>query len=455
MKRFSIVWVMLLVAAVTFAQKPKYVFYFIGDGMGVNVVNATEYYLGAIEGKIGTTKLLFPSFPYSGVLTSYSANSDVTDSSAAGTALSTGHKTNNGYMGVTPDKKPVQNIAEKAKAKGKKVAVLTTVSVDHATPGAFYAHQPSRGMLYEIACDLPKAGFDFYGGSGFLKPAPEGKTPIWDLFKDAGYTVARGLNDYDQKASSTDKMILLLPENYSNVEFPYSIDQKPGDMNLADLTKKAVDFVTKGKNNKGFFMMVEGGMIDHALHTNDGACAVKEVVDFDNAIKVAYEFYQKYPKETLIVVTADHNTGGICTGTHLERLQYQTCSVDALSNEIAKLRKKDNVTWDDAKALLKEKMGFWTKVPITWDQEYRIFREYGETFVNKQEKIEETLYARTHSFASLAKRIMNEAADLSWTTGGHTADYVPLFAVGAGAENFTGRLDNTEVPKRLEKVAGY
>lgn len=456
MRKFVLTGALLLLAVFGFAQKAKYVFYFIGDGMGVNVVNATEVYLGAVEGKIGTTKLVFPSFPISGVATSYSANSDVTDSSAAGTALSTGNKTKNGYMGVTPDKKPVQNIAEKAKAKGKKVAVLTTVSVDHATPAAFYAHQPNRGMYYEIANDLPKSNFDFFAGSGFLKPAPEGKTPIWELFDKAGYKVARGLQDYEAKAPTSDKMILLLPENYSQVEFPYSIDQKPGDMNLADLTTKAVEFVTKGKNNKGFFMMVEGGMIDHALHTNDGACALKEVIDFDNAINVAYEFYKKYPKETLIVVAADHNTGGIAVGTQLQKLQYQKCSVNVLSDEIAKLLKSEKrATWEEVKALLSDKLGFWTKVPLSWDQERRLYLEYGETFINKREKIEETLYARTQSFASLAKRILNESSDLGWTTTGHTGDLVPVYAVGAGAENFTGRLDNTDIPKRISKIAGY
>ncbi len=456
MRKFVLTGALLLLAVLGFAQKAKYVFYFIGDGMGVNVVNATEVYLGAIEGKIGTTQLLFPSFPFSGVATSYSANSDVTDSSAAGTALSTGNKTKNGYMGVNPDKQPVQSIAEKAKAKGKKVAILTTVSIDHATPAVFYAHQPSRGMYYEIATDLAKSNFDYFAGSGFLNPTPKDKTPIWDLFDKAGYKVARGLKDFDEKAASADKMILLLPENYDQGEFPFAIDRKPGDMNLDDLTKKAVDFVTKGKNNKGFFMMVEGGLIDHALHPNDGASSIKEVIDFDNAIKVAYEFYKKYPKETLIVVAADHNTGGVSVGTQLQKLQYQKCSVNALSGEIAKLRKSDNtVTWEEVKALLKEKLGFWDQVKLSWDQERSLYLEYGETFVNKKDKIEETLYARTHALASLAKRILNESADLRWTTTGHTGDFVPVFAVGVGAENFTGRLDNTDIPKRISKVAGY
>ena len=134
----------------------------------------------------------------------------MTDSSAAGTALATGAKTYNGAIGMDDDKNVLQTVAEKAKKSGKKVGVTTSVSVDHATPAAFYAHQPNRSMYYEIALDLPKAGFDFYAGGGFLKPATTAdkkEAPsIFPIMEEAGYTIARGLDEYKTKAADAKKM---------------------------------------------------------------------------------------------------------------------------------------------------------------------------------------------------------------------------------------------------------
>lgn len=170
MKRLFYFFLFVCVAVIANAQA-KYVFYFIGDGMGVNQVNGTAdvpcrnperaHWCGAFA---------FHPFPVGTMATTFSATNSVTDSSAAGTALSTGEKTYNGAIGMDDQKNPLQTVAEKAKKAGKKVGVTTSVSVDHATPAAFYAHQPDRNMYYEIATDLPKAGFDFYAGAGFLKP---------------------------------------------------------------------------------------------------------------------------------------------------------------------------------------------------------------------------------------------------------------------------------------------
>ena len=169
-------------------------------------------------------------------------------------------------------------------------------------------------MYYEIALDLPKANFDFYAGGGFLKPTTtfdNKKAPsIFPIFEEAGYTVARGYNDYKAKSQNAEKMILIQEEGANPSCLPYAIDRKDNDLTLAQITESAIDFLTKGKN-KGFFLMVEGGKIDWACHANDAATVFNEVKDMDNAIKVAYEFYKKHPKETLIVVTADHETGGL------------------------------------------------------------------------------------------------------------------------------------------------
>ena len=318
MKRVFYSLIALLLTGMVYAQQAKYVFYFIGDGMGVNQVNGTEMYLAEQEGRIGVTPLLFTTFPVASVATTFSTTNSVTDSSAAGTALATGAKTYNGAIGMDDQKNVLQTVAEKAKKAGKRVGVTTSVSVDHATPAAFYAHQPNRSMYYEIALDLPKAGFDFYAGGGFLKPHTtfdKKKAPsIFPIIEEAGYTVARGLDEYQEKATAAKKMVLIQKEGARPDCLPYAIDRKEGDLTLAQITESAISFLTKEKN-KGFFLMVEGGKIDWACHGNDPATAFEEVIDMDNAIKVAYEFYKKHPKETLIVVTADHETGGLGLGT--------------------------------------------------------------------------------------------------------------------------------------------
>lgn len=454
--------VLTLTAALTLAmhaQQAKYVFYFIGDGMGVNQINATEMYLAEKNGRIGTESLLMTTFPVVTVATSYSATNSVTDSSAGGTALATGQKTYNGAIGVDANREPITSVAQWAKESGKRVGVLSSVSIDHATPAAFYAHQPDRNMYYEIATDLPKAGFDFYGGSGFLVPDKKGQKNIYTLFKEAGYTVAKGLKDYNEKAQGAKKLILMQEEGAEADALPFAIDRKSGDMTLADLTRSAIDFLTKG-DNKGFFLMVEGGKIDWACHSNDPATAFEEVVDMDQAVKVAYDFYKKHPKETLIAISADHETGGIVLGTgryelKLKALACQRQSVDELSHAVTDLRKEGKTSWDNVKSLLAEKMGFWTELPLTWDQEKALFNAYGESMVDGNPEFEESLYSRIEPLAWAAKKVMSQIAMVGWASGGHSGGYVPVFAIGAGSEKFQGKRDNTDIAKTIRKVAGY
>ncbi len=464
MKRFMYTLLFVLLTGSMYGQQAKYVFYFIGDGMGVNQVNGTEMYLAEKEGRIGVTPLLFTTFPVAGMATTFSATNSVTDSSAAGTALATGAKTYNGAIGMDNDKNVLQTVAEQAKKAGKKVGVTSSVSVDHATPAAFYAHQPSRSMYYEIALDLPKAGFDFYAGAGFLKPtttADKKEAPsIFSIFEESGYTVAKGMDDYQSKVADAQKMVLVQKEGVDPSCLPYAIDRKEGDLTLTEITESAISFLTKGKN-KGFFLMVEGGKIDWACHGNDPATAFEEVIDMDNAIKVAYEFYKKHPKETLIVVTADHETGGLGLGTakyelHLKSLINQKQSQDLLSRSITDLRKMRKVIlWEEMKNFLSEKMGFWKELPVTWEQEKLLRDAYEESFVNKHVVFEESLYAKTEPLAVAAKKVMSEIAMVGWTSTNHTAGYVPVFAVGAGSQLFVGKIDNTEIPKRIAKAAGY
>lgn len=466
MKRFAYTLFFILLAVTLRAQQAKYVFYFIGDGMGLNQVNATEMFLAEQEnGRIGTSPLCFASFPYAGYATTYSATNSITDSSAAGTALATGVKTYNGAIGVNPDKEVVESVAVKAQRSGKRVGVTTSVSIDHATPSAFYAHQESRSWYYEIALDLPKAGFDFYAGSGFLKPDrthDKKKAPsIYPIFAEAGYALARGVEEYQAKRAEADKMILIQQEGADQSSLPYAIDRKEGDLTLKQITESAVDFLMKDGGKKGFFLMVEGGKIDWSCHGNDAATTVREVMDMDEAVKVAYEFYKKHPKETLIVVTADHETGGLGLGyskyeLHWANLIHQQESADALSRSITNLRRQRRIyTWEDIKEFLGEKMGFWKSVKINWEQEKRLRDAFEDSFVKNNVKFEESLYSKTEPLAAVAKQVMSQVALLGWTTSNHSAGYVPVYAVGAGAKAFSGKMDNTDIPKRIAQAAGY
>lgn len=444
----------------------KYVFYFIGDGMGVNQVNGTEMYRAELqENRIGVEPLLFTQFPVATFATTFSATNSVTDSAAAGTALATGKKTFNYAISVDTDKNPIESVAEKAKKAGKKVGIATSVSVDHATPSAFYAHQPDRNRNYEIAQDLMKANFDFYAGGGFLKPTTtfdnQQAPNIFPLFEEAGYTIARGYNDYKSKASQAQKMILIQEEGKDPSCLPYAIDRKKDDLTLAQITESAINFLTKG-NNKGFFLMVEGGKIDWACHSNDAKTVFNEVEDMDEAIKLAYDFYKKHPKETLIIVTADHETGGIVLGTgrsvlNLQALQYQKKSVDDLSKLITDLRKDkaNQISWEDMRTFLSEQMGFWKEVPITWEQEKKLRDEFEKSFVKNKVVFSESLYSKNEPLAACAKEIMNEIAKVGWGSSSHSAGYVPVFAIGAGSQLFGEKIDNTEIPKRIAKAARY
>jgi len=372
MKRILYFLFFALLAVGVNAQQAKYVFYFIGDGMGVNQILGTEMYKAANQGRIGVEPLLFASFPIATVAATYSASNPITDSAAGGTALATGVKTYNSAIGVDKDKKVIASIAEMAKKAGKKVGVTTSVSIDHATPASFYAHQERRQMYYEIATELPKSNFDFFGGSGFLKPNTtiDGKEApsIYPMFDAAGYVIAHGVDEYKAKAATTDKMILVQPNNATRQDcLPYAVDRKSGDLTLAQITESAIDFLTKDKKSKGFFLMVEGGKIDWACHANDIGATFEEVIDMDEAVKVAYEFYQKHPKETLIVISADHETGGLSMGNsnywlYLDKLKNQKCSIEEFSRIVTDYRRDNQgkASWEGVKKLLSDNFGFYT-----------------------------------------------------------------------------------------------
>ena len=464
-RRFTIIMAMMLLVVAASAKKgPKYVFYFIGDGMGTNQVMGIQYYLQDIEGEYGFKPLCFTQFPYAGLVVTYSANSDVTDSAAAGTALASGQKTNNNYLGVLPDREtPVTTIAEMAHQKGIRVAIGTSCSIDHATPGSFYGHRPHRNQYHQIGAQLAESGFDFFGGAQFRAPTARDDSDEGNYAQaeNAGYTIVRGYDEYKQKASSSKKIILFDKEPKSDNALAYAIDRKEGDLKLAEITEAAIDFMMKDPK-KGFFMMMEGGRIDNACHANDPGAYIQEMLDFDEAIKIAYDFYLKHKKETLIVITADHETGGLglTAGdyrTNLKVLQYQKMSKDAFNAHLEKMGRElgDILTWDEVQDELKKYFGFWDTVKLTDKQTDRLRSVYVETFGMGPGELKEGEYFEVDKLTDEAARIMTEAAQISWAAGCHSGSYVPVFAIGAGAELFTGQMDNTEIPMKIKKLAKY
>ena len=453
MKRLSLLFVFALFALLSVAQA-KYVFFFIGDGMGPHQVLATEMYLAELEGRIGRTPLLMTTFPYSGQVATFSTSSGITDSAASGTCLASGSKTNNGMIGQGPDTTDVVSVATRLKEQGWGVGIMTTVTIDHATPSAHYAHTPSRNNYYIIGTQLTESGFDFFGGSGFSRPQDKNNPSapnLYDLCQEKGYLLAGGYAAAKANVGAP-KMIVVPEERLADRSrgagaLPYAIDRQEGDLSLAQIVEVAIEQL--GQHER-FFMMAEGGKIDYACHGNDGGTVLREVVDFDNAIKVAYDFYMQHPDETLIVITADHETGGMALGNsdyvlNLKVLAEQKCSSDLLSDQLGNLQKQEGaaLTWEQVKEVLARNTGLYAAVEVNEEEDAVLQTAYGEMM--QHIGVQKTLYKDINALASKALSILNQKSRLGWTSHGHTASAVPVFAIGVGAERFTGWHDNTEI----------
>ena len=399
-----VICLVLFTTSSMFAQinkNAKYVFYFIGDGMGFSHIALAEGYLATEKGIVGSLPMCFTQFPVMGMATSYSNKNYITCSSAAGTALSTGYKTNNSMLGVNPDTVKLESIAAKIHRAGFLVGITTSVTIDHATPAAFYAHSAKRSDYYGIAKELPVSGYDFFGGGGFegTKDPRNTKENIYDNVAKNGYTIAYGLDDFKNKKDDAKKMILFQNKGRENEILPTAWTREEKDLKLKDVVQAAIDFLY---SSKGFFLMAEGGQIDWGAHANDLATTIFETLDFDQAIQLAYEFYKQHPDETLIVVTADHETGGVTLG-NVKGYNFDL-------SELVNLRKANKA---------------------------------------KKQGLNVDNYMSGSSVDSLSLR-----AKIGWTTSGHTGGAVPVFAVGCGSEMFAGRMDNTDIPKRICKAMG-
>ncbi len=466
-KRFLSLFVATLLALTALAQgQVKYVFYFIGDGMGVNQINVTETYLAALKGRIGIEPILMSEFPVVGLVNTYSATNGVTDSAAGGTALASGKKTKNGAIGMLEDlKTPCTSIAQWAKNAGKAVGVATNVAITHATPASFYGHQPNRNMYYEIGQDLCRSGFDFFAGADFHRPnTKEGEPSLREQAKAAGYTILTGgYKEYQKKGRKADKLILIQSdaqnEKLQSDHIPYALDQDKNDLTLEQIVRAGINYLSS-KQTDGFFFQIEGGMIDYACHRNDIGNAINEVLDLDRAVKVAYEFYQQHPDETIIVISADHETGGLVMGKgpyelHTDLLKYQTRSIEETKWILRQLYKKNpkKFTREEVDKQLQTILGLGGGIALTDQNKERIDRRWQaiEEAIAANDKVND----RIGDLCETCKHILSEVALISWASGGHSNGYVPVYAIGPGTEVFQGRIDNIEIAPAMARIAGY
>ena len=273
-------------------RKPKNVIYLIGDGMGLNQIYA------GMTANGGTLNI--ERCTHTGLAKTYSANSYITDSAAGGTALATGSKTNNGMIGMNADSVAVKSVLSAAEEAGMATGLVATVRITHATPASFYAHQISRNMYEEIAAEMLTSGVDFFVGGGRKN---------FEVRKDS-------LNYSDSLRNVDYNIVYSIDSVQAPVLLPFGALCADSDMPQArergNFLPQAVDLAIKSLDARadGFFLMVEGSQIDYQGHGNNTQGVVDEVLDFDRAIKVALDFAER-DGETLVVITADHETGGM------------------------------------------------------------------------------------------------------------------------------------------------
>lgn len=295
-------------------QRADFIFLFIGDGMGHAQTAAAESYISYKAGKLGGEMLTFTGFPYYGMSATHSANKQVTDSAAGGTAIACGEKAKNGMIGMNKDGVATKSMAYELHDEGYNVGIISSVPVNHATPASFYAHNISRKNYYDISKEIVSSGFEFFAASGFLdiKGKDSDMQPIDKYLEKKGYKVSFGMNEYAEESQKAKRIVLCQPDANGKSADNYTVgEEKEEKISLKDMLEAGISFLGE---EKPFFFMCEGGEIDWAAHKNKLMPMIESILAFDDAIKVAYEFYQKYPDRTLIVVTADHETGGVTIG---------------------------------------------------------------------------------------------------------------------------------------------
>lgn len=465
----------------------KYVFYMIGDGMGINQVIATEQYNEATG--YGPASINFAHFPVRNFITTVSASSLVTDSAAGGSALASGVKTYNNAVSVDMEGNPVSVLTEWAKEAGYGTGVATSVGINHATPACFISHTAQRGSYEEIAFQYLKAPIDFAAGAGFITERRTGHDSAFfeTEARGAGIKVLHGPKFPD--IESVNGRVLCL-SGKPEAELPYAIDRKEDDTSLSDFVDAGIRYLDAHFGDKGFFFMIEGGKIDYGGHGDDGAACFQELTDFANAMDIVLAFQAKHPDETLIVVTADHETGGLELGSgqyemHPDLLGYQKMSTNALTAQFrsaffpqrpqgdrgqgrpqgqegarppfAPQQEYTPPTWDQVKDFFRENLGLWGPVAVSESQEAALKETYDRTFGfgGDRENNVANLYAVNTRLVTEAVDILNRAAGFQWSHGAHTGSPVGLYVKGKCEEAFIPVEDNAQIAPLIATLAGY
>lgn len=421
-KQLSVLALMCTASGAMAETAPKNVIYMIGDGMGPAYTTAYRYFKDdpttkSVEQTVFDTML-------TGMARTYpDDHTVVTDSAASATALSSGHKSYNGAIAVDTDKKPLKTMLEIAKQRGMTTALLATSQINHATPASFAAHNESRNNYDEIANDYidnkiaGKLPVDLMLGGGTKYFIRDDRNLV-DEFKAAGYQYGDDIQNL--------KQITQLPAIglYAAKGLPFALDENP--TRLTKLTSKALDLLDN-QNKDGFFVMIEGSQIDWCGHANDIACAMAEMDDFASAIEKAKAYVDKN-KDTLLVITADHSTGGLTLGAH-GQYKWEADVVHGVKATAGTIT-QHLLESDDLKSV-------WNKyTSIAFTPENKIKLEQAKSMGDKALNL-------------AVKSIISDTSFTGWTTGGHTAVDVQVFAYGKGSEQFVGSQNNTDIADKL------
>jgi len=445
----------------------KYIFFFIGDGMASPQVNLTEAALAdpnfrLVNGAITLGAMNLQHFPVAGMATTHAEDRYITGSAAAATALATGEKTTIGTISKNvAHTQDLKTMAEMAKEKGMKVGIVSSVSIDHATPACFYAHENSRSNYYNIASQMDDSGFDYFGG-GYAKGDFGSKGPgdVDIQMENAGYEIVDNLGAL-QSVQPGQKCWAYSDFDGDGALY-YEIDRMgTNHISLAQFTEQGVRLLD---NPNGFFMMIEGGKVDWACHANDAVSATHDMVAFDDAIGIALDFYNQHPDETLIVVTGDHECGGLSLGfastgyeTAFNLLKHQDISYQEFSDLVVSW-KGSGKTFDQALESVKEHFGLGDEtvdplLALSAYEEDQLKQAFDDSmdpdFVRDSEEKYLKYGPYYDPFTVTVTHILNQKAGISWTSYSHTGVPVPVYAIGAGANSFTGSYDNTDVAKKI------
>lgn len=488
------------------AGVPKYVFLFIGDGMSYPQVQLTNYYLNASAQKdsgkkvtvgeeektVLTSKnqLAMMDLPVSGSAQTYDSTSFAPDSASTATSIATGNKTWSGSINVSEDfSQKYETIAEKLKKqKGYKIGVLSTVNLNHATPAAFYAHQESRNSYYEIGQELIDSKFDYFAGGGLKDAAGAGENQedLYALAQKAGYKVVKTEAEAEALTAEDGKALVIAEHLADSDAMAYELDRQEAEWSLADYVEKGIEVLN---NDKGFFMMVEGGKIDWACHANDAASTITDTVALDDAVEKALAFYQEHPDETLIIVTGDHETGGLTIGfagtdydTFLTNFENQKISYAKFDSDYVAAYKENKTDFDTVMKDVTELFGLQppaaegaeetqqkdsadkhpesedTGALVLTSYEYEQLKTAYETTMSRtgeEEAFGQEEYIRYGSYEPLTvtvTHILNNKSGINFGSYAHTGLPVEVLVQGVGAEKFEGYYDNTAIYDKMAEL---